>query len=293
MSSTAEETLPDYRTFALEFPTPTIGGLIRGLDLRSDLDSECREELRRALAERGVLFLPGQPIRPSDHVRFASIFGAVRSKDTFFPRLDDNPDVEVLEGRGESIGTDVWHTDVSWHPKPAVATCLHAQEIPPVGGDTLWASMTAAYASLSPRMKELIADLTAIHTWEKSIADYVRKGPDGDEGYRRQRAAFPPVEHRVVQRHPTTGLPLIYVNELFTTSIVGLPRQEGSALLELLTGLPKVPEHQVRLRWEPQTVVIWDNRAVQHYAVTDYRPHYRRLHRITVRDDAAAFTAVG
>jgi taurine dioxygenase len=211
----------------------------------------------------------------------------------FFPSLPDHPCIEVLEGHGESIGTDVWHTDLSWQERPAVATCLHAQALPPVGGDTLWASMTAAYDALSPELQGMVEDLEAEHTWEKSIVDYVRKGPDADERYREQRMAFPPVRHRVVQTHPVTGKRILFVNDLFTTAIHGLPRHEGEALLGMLTGLARVPEYQVRYRWEARSVVVWDNRSVQHYAVTDYAPDYRRLHRVTLTDPAAAFLAVG
>jgi taurine dioxygenase len=281
------------QTFTFEPTTPVIGAVVRDLDLREELGERCQEELRLVLAERGVLFLPDQDIGPVEHLRFASVFGEPRQVSAFFPSLPDNDRIEVLEGHGESIGTDVWHTDLSWQERPAVATCLHAQHLPPVGGDTLWASMTAAYESLSPRLKEVVEDLEAEHTWEKSIVDYVRAGPDPEERYRAQRAAFPPVRHRVVQNHPVTGRRLLFVNDLFTSALHGLPRAESDALLALLTGLARVPEHQVRFRWQRRSVVIWDNRSVQHYAVTDYAPEYRKLHRVTLADPAAAFVALG
>jgi taurine dioxygenase len=281
-----------YCTFEMELPTPTIGGLIRGLDLREAISEECKSELRRALARRGVLFLPNQHITPEDHARFARIFGDLEARESGFGRSDENPYIELVEGYGDAIGTDVWHTDVSWHPRPPVATCLHAQILPPTGGDTMWSSMTAAYEGLSPRLKELVNDLTAEHTWEKSISDYVRRGPDGEKAYRRRRQLNPPVERKVVEIHPVTGLPLLYVNDLYTTQLKRIPRSEGVPLLEYLTGLARTPEYQVRFRWQPQSLVIWDNLSVQHYAVTDYKPHHRRLHRITVHDVLATFKPV-
>jgi taurine dioxygenase len=278
-----------YRTFELELPTPRIGGLIRDLDLREELSEDCKAELKRALAERGVLFLPGQQITPADHERFARIFGELRERETFFGRPEGSPYMEVIDGYGESKGTDVWHTDVSWQPLPPVATCLHAQVLPPTGGDTIWASMTWAYAELSPRLKSLIDDLTATHTWEKSISGFVKSLPDGEAIYRRQRQDYPPVVRKVVERHPVTGLPVLYVNDLYTTHLNGIPRSEAIALLDYLTGLAAVPEYQVRFKWQPHSVVIWDNLGVQHYAVTDHKPHYRRLHRLTINDDENTF----
>jgi hypothetical protein len=128
---------------------------------------------------------------------------------------------------GESMETDVWHTDLSWQSVPAVATCLHAQVLPPVGGDTVFASMTAAYELLSPTMREVVKDLVAEHTWAKSIVDYVRSGPDPEARYREQRARFPPVRHRVVQVHPISGRPLLYVNDLFTSAVLGCHARRG------------------------------------------------------------------
>lgn len=144
----------------------------------------------------------------------------------------------------------------------------------------------------SPAVRDVVEDLEAEHSWEKSIVDYVRRGDDGDDRYRQQRATFPPVRHRVIQTHPVTGKKIVFVNELFTTAIRGVPREEGGALLSLLTGLARVPEHQVRYRWDQNAVVIWDNRSVQHYAVTDYAPSYRRLHRVTLDDPSTSFAAV-
>lgn len=283
--------MKDYRTLEVEIPAPKIGAIVSGIDLRDDLSAACREELRDLLAEREVLFLYDQDIAPADHLRFARIFGEPRKVSFFFPSLEDSEHIQVLESHGGPTGTDVWHTDHSWQTRPPVATCLHSQILPPSGGDTLWTSMTSAYDSLSSGMKDLIEDLTAVHTWEKSIAGYVRQGEGGEDRYLKQREAFPPVVHKVVQTHPVTGKRLLFVNGNFTTTIEGLPRQEGDALLSFLVSTASVPEHQVRLRWRPKTVVIWDNRSTQHYAVADYQGH-RRLHRITLEDDALGFSAV-
>lgn len=138
--------------FELVTSTPAIGAETVGLDLREELSPACQERLRRSVADRGVLFLPGQQISPEDHLRFASIFGKPREVSAFFPKLEGNRYIEVLEGHGESIGMDVWHTDLSWQRQPAVVTCLHARDLPPVGGDTIWASMAAAHELLSRTM---------------------------------------------------------------------------------------------------------------------------------------------
>lgn len=283
----------DFRTFQLEFPAPRIGATIRGIDLREELNDDTKGELKKALAERGVLFLPNQPISADDQVRFARIFGDLQERETFFGRSDESPYLEVLESHGKSSGTDVWHSDVTWQPEPPVATCLHSQVIPPSGGDTIWSSMTWAYAELSPTLKELVTGLTATHTWEKSISGFVKNLENGDEIYKKQRAEYPPIERKVIEHHPVTGLPLIYVNDLYTSHLNGIPRSEGAAILEHLVSRANVPEYQVRHKWEPNTVVIWDNLGVQHYAVTDYAPHYRKLHRLTINDSENTFKPVG
>ena len=127
-----------------------------------------------------------------------------------------------------------------------------------------------------------------MHDWEKELTGVVRQGDDGEARYDETRRKYPPMTHPVVRKHPETGRKLVYVNELFTSRITGVPAQLSDSLRNMLTGLAKTPEYQVRLRWEPNTLVIWDNRSTQHYAVGDYHPHYRLMHRVTLSGERPA-----
>ncbi|WP_327298865.1 MULTISPECIES: TauD/TfdA family dioxygenase [unclassified Streptomyces] len=272
--------------FKLELLTPTIGGVVHGLDLRDELSPKCQDELRQTLLEREVLFLRDQQIEPGDQLRFARIFGEPQEVSAFFPSLPDNRYIEVLESRGRASGTDVWHSDLTWQPTPNAATCLHSQEVPPCGGDTLWASMTAAYDAIPEDVKKLIDPLDAVHDWERELSDHVRSGEEGEKRYAETREKYPPRRHPVVRTHPVTGRKLVYVNELYSTRIAGVDHQLSESLLRYLVGLARVPEFQARFRWDANAIAIWDNRSVQHYAVGDYHPHYRKMHRVTLKGDA-------
>ncbi|MGF4043338.1 TauD/TfdA dioxygenase family protein [Paenarthrobacter nitroguajacolicus] len=277
-----------FKTFTLERATPTIGAYVHGLDLREEITPECRTELREAFLEHQVLFLRDQHITPDDQIEFAKVFGDPQEVSAFFPSLPEYPHIEVLESRGRAAGTDVWHSDLTWQATPNSATYLHAQEIPPCGGDTLWASMTAAYDALPENVKSVIDGLEGVHDWEKELTGVVRQGPDGEARYEETRRKYPPMTHPVVRKHPETGRKLVYVNALFTTRLTGISTQLGDSLRNMLTDLARTPEYQVRFRWEPNSLVIWDNRSTQHYAVGDYHPHYRLMHRVTLKGDRPA-----
>jgi len=155
--------------------------------------------------------------------------------------------------------------------------------VPPTGGDTLWSSMSAAYQAIDPKLRDYIDGLKAIHNWETpEIMDSLNSKPDAAQQYTRMRQTYPPLEHPVVVTHPENGRRILYVNEFYTKEIVGVTRSESDSLLRHLTALARVPEYQVRWRWQPGSVAIWDNRAVQHYAVNDYHPTRRRMHRIAI-----------
>jgi taurine dioxygenase len=270
--------------FACEPLTPAIGGLVRGLDLADPNVLERRhDDLRRALRERQVIFFRDQRLDPGAQVRLAAVFGEVKDVSSTFAHHPDNAQVELLESKGRGPGTDVWHADLTWQRNPPKAACLYAVDVPPAGGDTMWASMTAAFASLAPHLQEYLGGLTAVHNWEgPEVVGHVRSGSDGEVRYRALRETYPPLEVPVVAVHPETQQRVLNVNALYTTSICGVSREESAALVSFLTGLARVPEWQVRFRWKPGSVAIWDNRAVQHYAVNDYYPSYRLMHRVTI-----------
>lgn len=286
MSQLNDPTLP-YTRFGVEPYTPTIGAVVHGLDLRQPLDEATQTELRHALAQHEVLFFRDQDLTPEQHVAFTRTFGGVAEVKAFFPRLAKHPEIEIVESTAERPkAANNWHADITWREQPPLGTSLYAQVIPASGGDTLWASLTAAYASLPPAFQAYLETLTAVHTWEISgWTEYLLHKDASGEQLREARAKYPPAEHPVVRTHPVTGKKILYVNSTFTSHIKGLPRTQSDALLTQLFELARVPEFQARLRWAPGTLAVWDNRSTQHYAVGDYFPAHRKLHRITITTD--------
>lgn len=268
----------------LEHLTPGIGSIVHGIDL-SDQDDIARHQttLRRAFLDRQVIFFRDQALDPAAQVAFARTFGEVRPVASTFPSHPDDPHLEILESKGHRTGTDVWHTDLSWQREPPIATCLYAVNVPPTGGDTMWASMSAAYETLDGGLRSFIDDLFALHDWEgPELMAGLRARPDMQARYEEMRLRYPPIEQPVVKLHPETGKKIVYVNTMYTTRIVNVPRNESTSLTTFLSGLSAIPELQVRFKWAPGSVALWDNRSTQHYAVNDYHPFPRLMHRVTI-----------
>ncbi|MFJ9367067.1 TauD/TfdA dioxygenase family protein [Nocardia sp. NPDC101769] len=258
--------------------TPLIGAVVEGVDLR-EVDDAVHAELHRALLEWKVLFFRDQLLDGPEHIALARRWGNIEVND-FFPNGDVQAISRLAKGP-KSIGQEnMWHSDTSFRRDPSKVSILRAIDVPATGGDTMWADMAAAYDNLPGSVKEQIDGLKAIHTFTKSWG--LTMAPE-------QVAAIaeihPPIAHPVVRTHPETGRKLLYVNEPFTTEIVGLPRNEGDELLDYLMFQARVPEYQVRFRWEPGSVAIWDNQATQHYAINDYYPQRRVMERVTVAGD--------
>ena len=288
--STLEKAVPGYDLLHIEPYTPNIGAVIHDVDL-ADVSAEAlRAELRRALAEFQVLFFRKQVLTPEQHVALARVFGDPDKAKAFFPRHPTQSLIEVLEAKPavHRYGTDQWHADITFSANPPTGTALYAHVIPASGGDTLWASSTAVYDSLPPALRAYLETLEAVHSFEHSgWPNYFAQLENGEEIYRKARAEHLPVVHPVVRTHPVTGRKLVYVSPNFTDRIKGLPRQQSDALLGFLFLQFQRPEFQARLRWEPQTVAIWDNRATVHYATADYGNQHRLLHRVTFGEDQA------
>jgi taurine dioxygenase len=180
------------------------------------------------------------------------------------------------------FGTDVWHSDETFRPEPPMATVLCAKEVPAVGGDTLFASMSAAFDGLSDRMQQLICGLEAIHDLRPFRALFGDSEEDRKE-LQRYELIYPPRVHPVVRIHPVSGRKVLFVNPQFTIAIKDMDERESRSLLDTLFYQALIPEYQFRHRWEAHTVVMWDNRSVQHYAVHDYYPQRRYMERVTIR----------
>ena len=229
-----------------------------------------------------MLFFRDQPQLSTDaHVRFANYFGDIDIP-LFRTKSSDRPEVLVLDQvapKGE--GADSWHADNTYMENPPMGSILQARMLPSVGGDTCFASMSAAYDALSPAMKAFLDGMTATHALAQMVE---RTKHVAGASLRDKIAAWPPVSHPIVRVHPDSGRKMLNVNANWTVSIDGLTWEESTALLRFLLDHVKSPEFQVRLRWNIGDVAFWDNRAVQHYAVADYTER-RVMQRITITGD--------
>lgn len=275
-----------YRRIELTPLTPTIGAEVEGVDLALPMAPELIDEVRQALAEWKVLFFRDQHITRDRQAEFAAAFGPIEGHP--FARFtgaygkeqsDEAPAVFRFVKDEQSPGIEnFWHNDLSFQPRPSMATVLRAVEVPPVGGDTLWCDMAAAFENLPADLQERVSNLSAEHDWFDNFGNAM---PEDIRD--RLRPHHPPVIHPVAPRHPVTGRRCLFVNRIFTKRIVGTDDHESADLLETLFAQPNYCEYQCRFRWQPDSVALWDNRASQHYAVSDYAPARRVMERVSVQ----------
>lgn len=271
-------------TFNLAPLSPTIGVEVDGVDLTQPLSDETLEGLKQALRAWKVLFFRDQDITTEQHLAFARRFGDLEIH-PFAPEKPGYPEVLAITHNRDSRGREnSWHSDVTWRELPSLGSILRCLECPPVGGDTLFADMYAAYEGLSAEVKAKIEGRTAIHDFAHFRAGMRKQGKTEAEIEAVNRA-YPMMEHPVVRTHPETGRKAIYVNRPFTQHIVGMDKAESDALLEHLYAQAAIPEYQCRFRWQPNSIAFWDNRSSQHYAASDYWPAVRRMERVTIIGD--------
>jgi taurine dioxygenase len=260
-----------------------LGAVITKIDLASELSNDEKESLRAALDEHQVIFFPSQNLMPNQQKGATEIFGPLLPSDTFFEHLDDDPYVEVVinDENNPPTGTAKWHADLTWAKEPPAGTSLHSRKIPVGKGDTIWVSMTAAYDSLSERMKKYLDGLKAVHSWDMGLGGRQGIFRRGGDHYIKRKTSNPPIAQPLVRTHPRTGKKLIYVNPGFTSHIVDIPGKESDGILNFLFDLAARPEFQLRHKWDVGTLAVWDNTATQHAAVDDFFPAYRELTRVT------------
>ena len=266
--------------------TRAIGAVIEGVDLAAELPESTIDRLREMLVEHEAMFFPDQPITPQAQCRLAARFGRLHVH-PIYPVLPELPEIMVIDTHKDfRPDNDNWHTDVTFSQTPPLAGILAAKQLPSVGGDTLWSSATAAYDALSTSMQQQLRGLTATHSVVKSFpAQRWNDDPAFQARYQRAVEQHPPVSHPVVRTHPVSGRKGLFVNEGFTTHIDGITQRESDALLGLLFAHVGRPEFTVRWRWSVNDIAFWDNRCTQHYAVADYLPERRIMHRATVIGD--------
>lgn len=263
---------------------PIFGARVAGCDL-ADVDDEAFAAIRAALVDHEVLVFPRQPITSAELIAFGRRLGEL-SVSTFSPSAHELPELIVLDNSGDGPRplTDIWHSDETFRAEPPMATVLRARIVPRFGGDTMFASMTAAYDGLSERMKAYLHGLTATHGLGR-FGQRLSEDPERIDVLHRAQRKHPPAHHPVVRIHPESGRKAIFVNAHFTLRIDGLADIESDAILRFLLRQSLVAEYQLRVSWEPDQVVMWDNRAVQHYAPNDYLPQRRRMERVTICGD--------
>jgi taurine dioxygenase len=265
--------------------SPAIGAEIHGVDLREDLPAAAITAIRQALLDHRVIFFRDAEITAQQHIAFARRFGPLEVHPAT-PKDQPDPEILRITHGPQSRGTEnAWHSDVTWHAEPSLGSILRAIEVPAVGGDTLFASMDAAYDALSPALKEWLCTLTAVHDISRVFARKLKTSRE------ELLAQYPLQEHPVVRTHPETGRRTLYVNTAFTSHIKDLSKQESDWLLDHLYAQAKLPEHQCRFQWRANSIAFWDNRACQHYAASDYFPAVRVMERVTVAGERPFFDA--
>ena len=270
----------------IERLSPALGAIISGIDLNATLNGEAQQGLQAALVEHQVLFLRQQFLQAEQQRDLARLFGDLHIH-PIYPAHERVAEVMVLDSHKQDLrDNELWHTDVTFIQTPPLGCVLSAQQVPEFGGDTLWASSTAAYAALSKPMQALLDGLSASHDIRKSFPAARFAITEADAArFEKAKQDHPPVSHPVVRTHPVSGKKGLFVSEGFTTHINELTEAESGALLRFLFAHATHPNFQVRWHWQAGDVAIWDNRATQHFANFDYGAAHRIMHRATVLGD--------
>ncbi|KJJ97080.1 taurine dioxygenase [Pseudomonas sp. 21] len=273
-------------TLSIEPISPALGAIVSGVRLADPLDDAAQRQIEQALLDHHVLFFRDQPLTPTQQATFAARFGDLHIH-PIYPSSPEQREVIVLDTAVTDVRDNaIWHTDVTFLETPALGAVLAAKQLPPYGGDTLWASGIAAFEALSKPLQQLLDGLTATHDISKSFPQERFGATDADLARLEEaRRKNPPRRHPVIRTHPVTGRKALFVSDGFTTRINELEPAESRAILDLLFAHFARPEFTVRWRWKENDVAFWDNRVTQHYAVDDYRPQRRVMHRATILGD--------
>jgi len=264
--------------------SPALGAAVSGLTAASLADSQVAEALYKSLVEHQVVFIPNADLGPRDLVRLGQSLGTLAARHHSYVTHPDADDVVVLTWQGDDKPDAAeWHSDMTYREEPPFASILQAIELPPVGGDTLWASMHSVYNTLSDGLKSELAELSAVHDMGAFRNGAYVKG--GNAGIVEAMGQAGMAVHPVIAHHAVSGRPYLNISESFTRWFIGMSAPESARLMTMLFDIINRPEHHVRLQWKPNTIAIWDNRGTQHYAVVDYLPHRRVMHRVAVATD--------
>lgn len=264
-----------------------VGAEVRGIDIARPLPAATVAALRAALGEHGVLFFRDQQLSEAQHIAFAEQFARININ-RFFKAVEGWPQIAEVRKEPEqtrNIGGG-WHTDHSYDQVPALGSVLYAREVPEAGGDTIFASMYAAYDALSDGLKRTLDGLRAVHSSRHVFGAKADRGEEMMGRLGNAEAATQDAVHPMVITHPISGRRALYVNRGFTTHIEGWTAEESRPLLEYLYQHGARPEFSCRFTWRPGSMAFWDNRATWHLAVNDYHGQRRLMHRITLEGGA-------
>lgn len=260
----------------IERLTPHVGSRITGVDFHKPLSADTVDRIKVEIIDRHVAFFPRQALTAAELVALAQQFGTpLAAPHPKFGAVDGIEEVSlVINDADNPPDINVWHSDLSFRQEPASFCFLHAQEIPPLGGDTLWASLTAAYDALSPAMKAFLAPLTAYHQLPL----------DGFAPQLIKNIIDTPIAatHPLIRRIPETDRLCLFINRVYTHHITQLNRCESDGVLAGLLAHCESPDFQLRYRWEAGDIAVWDNRAALHFAAADYAPTRRVMHRVAL-----------
>ncbi len=261
-----------------------LGAEVTGIDLRQPIDDAAFAALEAGLLEHQVLFFREQRIEHPHHRALAQRFGTPVAHPAY-PAVEGFPEINVLESTAENpTKIDTWHTDMTFLEEPPLGSILRGRIIPERGGDTMFASLFAAWEALSDRMQHYLDGLTALHSFAHGFRHSLAE-PGGWDRLGETVRANPPVRHPLVRTHPRSGRRALFVNRLFTTHIEGLAEAESDAVLRFLFEHLETPELSCRFRWRADSIAFWDNRATLHRPVNDFFPAHRRMERITIAGD--------
>ncbi len=262
-----------------------LGAIVQGIDLTEINDHQCAQ-LKSLLHQYQVLFFRQQNLTPASQAELAGKFGRLHLH-PIYPKVDAHPEILILDTALNDLRDNAtWHTDVTFIDTPPLGSILRAIQVPEFGGDTLWASSSAAYKGLSKPLQQFLDPLFAEHDIQLSFPEErFSASPQAKEQLVKARNDHPPVSHPVVRVHPETGKKGLFVTPGFTRRILGLSPLESRTILDFLFAHSTQPEYSVRWQWQQNDVVFWDNRITQHYACNDYLPQRRIMHRATILGD--------
>ncbi len=277
--------MPQTEAIQINPIAPALGAEVSGVDLAAGLSEAQVGAIRAAWLEHLVLFFRDQPLTPAQFLRFAATIG--RPVEYPFVRgIPGYPEIiEVKKLPHETVNFGgIWHTDTAYLEEPPMASMLLAREVPPTGGDTLFANMYLAYEALSDALRANLAGLVGVNSSAKADVSRTREdriASDGRGDAGREHVA----EHPVVRTHPETGRKSLYVNVAHTVRFRGMSEADSAPLLEALFAHQIRPEFTCRFHWQPGSLALWDNRCTLHYPLNDYHGHRRLMHRITLAGD--------